>query len=79
MERPHFRLVDTGGWLRRAKPGSPAEAPALAAQVSRQAELAVKSADLVLLVVDVTTGITDEDARVASVLRTRAVAGDGGA
>src|SRR3954454_16889 len=39
---------------------------------SRQAERAVDAADVVLLVVDVTTGVTEEDARVASVLRARA-------
>ncbi|HEY3834086.1 MAG TPA: ribosome biogenesis GTPase Der [Acidimicrobiia bacterium] len=68
----HFRVVDTGGWLAPGEAGLTGETPALAALVSQQAELAVKSADLVVLVVDVTTGVTDEDARVAGVLRTRA-------
>ena len=71
----HFRVVDTGGWLAPGESGLTGESPALAALVSQQAELAVKSADVVVLVVDVTTGVTDEDARVASVLRTRAVDG----
>ena len=56
-----FRLVDTGGWL----PGG----SALDAKVSRQSERAMAEADLVLLVVDVAVGLTDEDARVAELLR----------
>jgi GTP-binding protein len=56
-----FTLVDTGGWLGGAE--------GLEAQVSAQAERAVGIADLVLLVVDVTVGVTDEDEAVASYLR----------
>jgi GTP-binding protein len=56
-----FTLVDTGGWLGGAE--------GLEAQVSAQAERAVRVADLVLLVVDVTVGVTDEDEAVASYLR----------
>jgi GTP-binding protein len=58
-----FRLVDTGGWL---APG--AEEP-LALQVSRQAERGIEAADVVLMVVDVTVGVTEEDARVATLLQ----------
>ena len=64
-----FVLVDTGGWLRPGEAGLTAEPPALAAKVTAQAEAAMRDADLVLLVVDVTTGITEEDARVARVLQ----------
>jgi GTPase len=63
-----FRLVDTGGWLAPGDAGLTAEDPALAAKVSAQAEQAMRDADVVLLVVDVTVGITEEDARVAQVL-----------
>jgi GTP-binding protein len=63
-----FVLIDTGGWLRPGEAGLTAEPPALAAKVTAQAEAAMRDADLVLLVVDVTTGITEEDARVARVL-----------
>jgi GTPase len=56
-----FRLVDTGGWLVRGSD--------LDAKVSQQAERAIAEADAVLLVVDVTTGITEEDSRVAELLR----------
>jgi GTP-binding protein len=56
-----FRLVDTGGWM----PGG----SALDAKVSEQSEKAIVEADAVLLVVDVTVGITEEDSRVANILR----------
>ncbi len=57
----HFQIVDTGGWLDSAD--------ILDAQVSRQAERALSGAAVVLLVVDVTVGVTDDDDRVAGVLR----------
>ncbi len=56
-----FRLVDTGGWM----PGG----DALDEKVSRQSEKAIAEADAVIMVVDVTTGVTEEDARVAELLR----------
>jgi GTPase len=56
-----FRVADTGGWL--------AGGVELDRQVSRQAERAVAEADLILLVVDVTVGVVEEDARVASLLQ----------
>ncbi len=62
LGRP-FRLVDTGGWM---VGGSD-----LDAKVSQQAERAIAEADVVVLVVDVTTGTTEEDSRVAELLRRR--------
>jgi len=56
-----FTLVDTGGWLDTENP--------LDKQVSLQSERAIKEADLVLMIVDVTVGVTDEDERVARLLR----------
>jgi GTP-binding protein len=56
-----FRLVDTGGWM----PGG----DALDAKVSKQSEKAITEADAVLFVVDATVGITEEDSRVANLLR----------
>jgi GTP-binding protein len=56
-----FRIVDTGGWL--------AGGADLDRQVSRQAERAVREADVILFVVDVTVGVVDEDERVASLLQ----------
>jgi GTP-binding protein len=56
-----FVVVDTGGWL--------ATGDTLDAQVSRQAERAINAADVVVFVLDATVGVTDEDARVAAILR----------
>jgi len=56
-----FTLVDTGGW----EP----DASGLQAMVSRQAEQAVVTADLVLFVVDSRTGATETDLVVARTLR----------
>ncbi|MFI5053956.1 MAG: ribosome biogenesis GTPase Der, partial [Acidimicrobiia bacterium] len=61
-----FIVVDTGGWLSST---SGEGAHALARQVSAQAERAVADADVILLVVDVNVGITEEDAQVAHILR----------
>ena len=56
-----FRLVDTGGWLARGSD--------LDEKVSRQAEAALASADVILFVVDATTGVTEEDSQAARRLR----------
>jgi GTP-binding protein len=56
-----FIVVDTGGWEPDAR--------GLAAQVSAQAQNAVRTADVVLLVVDTTVGATEVDLTVARVLR----------
>jgi GTP-binding protein len=56
-----FTVVDTGGWLSTDDP--------LDAQVSAQSERAIAEADVVLLVVDVTIGILDDDLAVAKVLK----------
>lgn len=56
-----FTVVDTGGWL----PGG----SVLDAKVSRQVEQAVRGADVVLFIVDVSVGVTEEDANVAEWLR----------
>ncbi len=55
-----FTVVDTGGWLGKGD--------TLDAKVTKQAERAVASADVVLLVVDAAVGITTEDDDVARVL-----------
>ncbi len=56
-----FQLVDTGGWT----PGR----LGLDAQVRHQAEQALDQADLIVFVVDVTTGVTAEDLAAARVVR----------
>ncbi len=53
----NFEVVDTGGWLEAGD--------TLEAKVSQQAEAALATADLVILVVDVTTGLVDEDTHAA--------------
>ena len=59
-----FDVVDTGGWLEAGDD--------LERKVSRQADAALDEADLVLFVVDVTTGVTDEDRQAARwVLKSR--------
>jgi GTPase len=52
-----FDVVDTGGWT--------ASGDDLQSKVSQQAETALDGADLVILVVDVTTGVVDEDLHAA--------------
>jgi GTP-binding protein len=56
-----FTVVDTGGWL--------ATGDTLDAQVTAQAERAIAEADVILLVVDVTVGVVDQDMAVAHVLQ----------
>jgi GTP-binding protein len=57
-----FDVVDTGGWLQGGD--------TLEDKVSKQAEAALASADLVLLVVDVATGPVQEDSTAARWVRT---------
>ncbi|HMJ78847.1 MAG TPA: ribosome biogenesis GTPase Der [Iamia sp.] len=56
-----FVLVDTGGWMARGT--------ALDDKVSKQSEQAIREADAILLVIDTTVGLTDDDDRVAQILR----------
>ena len=56
-----FTLVDTGGWI--------GAGDSLDEKVSRQSERAMSEADVVLFVVDSTVGVTEDDARVAALLR----------
>jgi len=62
-----FTVVDTGGWLPEGLDTS--DPTALTRQVSKQAERAMGNADVVVLVVDAVVGITEEDDRVARLLR----------
>ena len=56
-----FLLVDTGGWLGAGN--------SLEAKVAEQARRAIKAADLVLVVVDVTVGVTTEDQDLARLVK----------
>jgi GTP-binding protein len=58
-----FTVVDTGGWLPDAR--------GMAGRIAAAAEVAAEAADVVVLVVDATVGITDVDAAVAKVLHRR--------
>jgi GTPase len=57
-----FILVDTGGWEIKPDVG-------VSRSIREQAEAAVSGADAVLLVVDATTELTDDDTGVVSILR----------
>jgi GTPase len=56
-----FSVMDTGGWL--------AGGGVLDAKVSAQVERALDEADVVLMVVDVVTGVTEEDLAAVKVIR----------
>lgn len=56
-----FTVVDTGGWEPDAK--------GIHLAIARQAELAMSTADVIVLVVDATVGATSTDEAVARVLR----------
>lgn len=57
-----FTLIDTGGL-------EPESNDAMLKQMYAQAELAMETADVILFVVDVKTGVTDTDMQVANILR----------
>ena len=57
-----FNLIDTGGLDVGAREGMPLE-------IAKQAAIACKESDIILFLVDATTGITDMDALIARQLR----------
>ena len=62
-----FRLIDTGGWLPDGSGGDPETV--LIRKVSTQSRKAISDSEVVVLVVDVTTGVTETDAEVAAILQ----------
>ncbi|HEY1832077.1 MAG TPA: ribosome biogenesis GTPase Der [Acidimicrobiales bacterium] len=56
-----FSIMDTGGWLMAGDD--------LESKVSAQAEKALHDADVIVMTVDVTTGVTDEDLAAAKFIR----------
>ena len=56
-----FTVVDTGGWEPKAS--------GMAAAIARQAEYAMRTADVIVLVVDAQVGVTETDLAAARVLR----------
>lgn len=57
-----FSLIDTGGYVRGSD-------DVFEGEIRKQVEIAIEEADVILFVVDVTTGITDLDEQVANMLR----------
>ncbi|MFM7054755.1 MAG: ribosome biogenesis GTPase Der [Bacteroidota bacterium] len=58
----HFTVIDTGGYVRGSE-------DVFEDEIRKQVMLAVDEADVILFVVDVTTGLTDLDEEVARMLR----------
>ena len=58
----HFTLIDTGGLDLESE-------DAISKQMVSQAEIAMETADVILFVVDIKTGVTDSDMQVANILR----------
>ena len=58
-----FSVIDTGGWVVNSD-------DIFEEEIRKQVVLAIEEADVILFLVDVTTGITDLDEQVARILRT---------
>ena len=57
-----FSLIDTGGWVVNSD-------DIFEEEISKQVQIAIEEADVILFVVDVLNGITDLDSQVAQILR----------
>lgn len=57
-----FSIVDTGGWVVNSD-------DVFEEEINKQVEIAIEEADVILFVVDSTTGVTDLDDQVAQILR----------
>ena len=57
-----FSIVDTGGWVVNSD-------DVFEEEINKQVEIAIEEADVILFVVDSTTGVTDLDDKVAQILR----------
>ncbi|MDR1723752.1 MAG: ribosome biogenesis GTPase Der [Tannerella sp.] len=57
-----FSLVDTGGWVVNSE-------DIFEGEINKQVQVAIEEADVIMLVVDVMTGVTDLDDEVARILR----------
>src|SRR5690554_5103176 len=57
-----YSVIDTGGYVRGSD-------DVFEAEINKQVEIALEEATVIVFVVDVTTGITDLDERVAQLLR----------
>ena len=61
----HFSVIDTGGWAENSD-------DQFEEVIRQQVLIAIEEADVILFLVDVTTGITDYDEAVADILRRKA-------
>lgn len=59
----NFIVMDTGGWEPDPEPAS------INAQVSASAELAIREADLILFIIDISVGALDEEVALVSIIR----------
>ena len=57
-----YSVVDTGGWVVNSE-------DIFEEEINKQVTIAIEEADVILLMVDVTNGVTDLDAHVAAILR----------
>ena len=57
-----FSLIDTGGWVVNSE-------DVMEDEINKQVRVAIEEADVILLVVDVMSGVTDLDSSVAQMLR----------
>ena len=57
-----FSIVDTGGWVVNSD-------DVFEEEINKQVQIAIEEADVILFVVDSTTGVTDLDDQVAQILR----------
>lgn len=57
-----FSIVDTGGWVVNSD-------DIFEGEINKQVEIAIEEADVILFVVDASTGVTDLDDKVAAILR----------
>ena len=57
-----FRLIDTGGYVKKTD-------DIFEIEIKKQVEIAISEAQLILFMLDVTTGITNLDAEMATILR----------
>jgi GTP-binding protein len=57
-----FSLVDTGGWVINSD-------DVFEEEINKQVQIAIEEADVILFVVDILNGITDQDSEVAKILR----------
>lgn len=67
-----FDIVDTGGWTTSSKKQlSPTDSDerSLEEKISRQSELAIEEADLIIMVVDAATGVTTDDDTIAKLVK----------